>query len=140
MNARSFIDTNVLIYAFAETEDVRHAKARQLVEQLLSGETATLSVQVLKEFYAVATGKLKKPLPRGEAASLIRDLCHACHLVDDTLPQLDRAVELASAHALSIWDASIIAAAESSGCVELFTDDLAFGPISGNIRITNPFR
>jgi predicted nucleic acid-binding protein len=66
----------------------------------LSGEAVTLGVQVLKEFYAVATGKLKKPLAREESASLIRDLCHACHMVDDTLPQLDRAVELAEAHGL----------------------------------------
>jgi predicted nucleic acid-binding protein len=140
MNARSFIDTNVLIYAFAETGDTRHAKAYELVSQLLGDETATVSVQVLREFYAVATRKLAKPLPGVEAVKLIRDLCHACRVLDDTLPQLERAVELAASNNFSIWDASIIAAAESGGCAELYTEDLASGTKGGNVRISNPFR
>jgi len=140
MIAHSFIDTNILVYAFAETEDQRHNKARELLERLLDRETAAVSVQVLKEFFAVATGKLKKPLPRRDAVKLIKDLCHACRVIDDTVPQLKLTLELASEEKFSIWDASIIAAAEAAGCDELYTEDLAHGIMVGNMRITNPFR
>ena len=139
MTALSFIDTNILVYAFADTGDDRHATARSLVEELLNRQNAGLSVQVLREFYTVATRKVKKPLSHAQAAATIEDLSLACRVVDDTLPQLSRALELAGAHALSIWDASIAAAAEAAGCEVIFTDGLGHGTMVGSVRVTNPF-
>jgi len=138
MTAPSFIDTNILVYAFADTGDDRHAKARLLVEELLDGQNASLSVQILREFYTVATRKVRKPLSHAQAVATIEDLCLACRVVDDTLPQLNRAMEFAESHGLSIWDASIAAAAEAAGCGVLFTEDLAHGAMTGNVRVTNP--
>ena len=140
MTAPGFVDTNILVYAFADTGDERHAKARALIETLLDGQNAAVSVQVLKEFYAVATLKVKEPLARREAISIIEDLIDACRVVDDTLPQLDRALDLASTHKLSIWDASVIAAAEAAGCRELYTEDLTHGATIGSVQIRNPLR
>ncbi|MBM3790300.1 MAG: PIN domain-containing protein [Acidobacteria bacterium] len=139
MTAPGFLDTNILVYAFADTEDERHNRARSLVEDLLDRHDATVSVQVLREFHSVVTRKLSKPLSYRAAAEIIGDLCLACRVVDDTLPQLDRALELVGTHHLSIWDASIVAAAEASGCTELHTEDLASGSVVGRVRITNPF-
>ena len=99
-----------------------------------------MSVQVLKEFYAVATLKLKEPPARREAISIIKDLLDACRVVDDTLPQLDRPLHLASTRKLSIWDASVIAAAEAAGCRELYTEDLTHGATIGSVQIKNPLR
>ena len=139
MTALSFIDTNILVYAFAETGDDRHAKARSLVQELLDGQNAVLSVQVLREFHTVTVRKAKKPLSHVQAASTIEDLGLACRVVDDTLPQLNRALELAGTHGLSIWDASIAAAAEAAGCEVIFTEDLSHGAMVGSARVTNPF-
>jgi len=138
MPAPGFIDTNILVYAFADTGDQRHVEALALVESLMDGQNAVLSVQVLKEFYSVVTAKIRRPLPRREALAVIKDLRHACRVVDDTLPQLDRALDLAATHNFSIWDASVIAAAEAAGCRELYTEDLAHGTLVGKIHITNP--
>lgn len=140
MTAPGFIDTNILVYALADTGDGRHAEARALVEGLLDGQNAGMSVQILKEFYAVATRKVKKPLPRRKVIGIIKDLSLACLVVDDTLPQLDRALELVDAYGLSIWDASIVAAAEAAGCGILYTEDLVHDASIGNVRIMNPFR
>jgi predicted nucleic acid-binding protein len=52
----------------------------------------------------------------------------------------DAAVALASQHLLSIYDAMIVAAAQSAKCEVVYTEDLQdgrrFGP---NLRIENPF-
>ncbi len=138
MSDPSFVDTNILVYAFADTGDERHSKARALVEQLLDAHEAVVSVQVLREFYTVATRKVKRPLPHREVVALVRDLSIACRVVDDTLPQLERALELAYAYDLSIWDASIVAAAEAASCSELCTEDLTDGTTVGTIRVRNP--
>jgi len=140
MTATSFIDTNILVYAFADTDDGRHATARSLVEELLDSQNAGLSVQVLREFYAVVTSKVKRPLSHAQAAATIQDLSLACRVVDDTLPQLSRALEIAGEHGLSIWDASIAAAAEAAGCGMIFTEDFSHGAMLGSVRVTNPFR
>jgi predicted nucleic acid-binding protein len=110
------------------------------MERLLDERNAAASVQVLKGFYAVATGKVREPLPRREAIAVIRDLRHACRVIDDTLPQLERALDLMISYSLSIWDASVIAAAEAAGCGELYSEDFVHGAKVGGVRITNPLR
>lgn len=139
MSGPTFVDTNILVYAFAGTGDERHAVARTVVGDLLERQNAALSVQVLKEFYAVATRKLGKPLPARKAASIIRDLMLACHVTDDTQQLLERALDLAATYSLSIWDASIVAAAEAAGCREVCKEDPAHGATIGSVRIANPF-
>jgi predicted nucleic acid-binding protein len=138
MKGRSFIDTNILIYAFAETEDERHEIARTLVADLLDQQNACASVQVLKEFHAVATKKVAKPLSRREAAIVIRDLCSSCTIADETVAQLQRALDLVTEYRISIWDASIVAAAEATGCAQLYTEDLTHGAKIGTMLVTNP--
>ena len=138
MKGLSFIDTNILVYAFAQTEDERHEKSSALVADLLDQQNACASVQVLKEFHAVATKKVPKPLSRCEAAALIRDLCSSCLILDETVPQLQRALNLMNEHRISIWDASIVAAAEAIGCKQLYTEDLRNGATIGAVLVVNP--
>jgi hypothetical protein len=41
-------------------------------------------------------------------------------------------------HRISIWDASIVAAAEAAGCARLYTEDLKNGATMGAVVIVNP--
>jgi len=138
MSGRSFPDTDILIYAFADTGDERHEKALTLVEDLLDRHCACLSVQVLREFHAVATRKVRTPLSRRDAALVIRDLCSACFVAEESVPQLQRSLDLMDRHLLSIRDASVVAAAEAIGCRQLYTEDLTDGATIGTVRIANP--
>ena len=121
-----------------EAEDERHDKAKALVMELLDKQDACASVQVLKEFHAVATKKVARPLSSREAANIIRDLCVSCRITDETVPQLQRALDLVAKHRLSIWDALIVAAAEAAGCARLYTENLTDGAAIGAVRIINP--
>ena len=60
---RCFIDTNVLVYAHANDEPLKQARALALLGQLHGLGRAVLSTQVLQEFCNVALKKLgMKPL------------------------------------------------------------------------------
>jgi predicted nucleic acid-binding protein len=133
MSAKAFFDTNVLIYALAQGDP------RGLVADRLLQAGGRVSVQVLNEFVSVTRRKLALPWP-GVLAALgaIRTLCGDPIALDAVVH--DAAVALASQHLLSIYDAMIVAAAQSAKCEVVYTEDLQdgrrFGP---NLRIENPF-
>jgi predicted nucleic acid-binding protein len=134
MSAKAFLDTNVLIYALAQGDP------RGLVADRLLQAGGRVSVQVLNEFVSVTRRKLALPWPDVLAAlGAIRTLCGDPIALDGKVH--DAAIALASRHLLSIYDAMIVAAAQSAKCEVVYTEDLQdgrrFGP---NLRIENPFR
>ena len=58
---RSFIDTNLLVYADSDDEPVKQRQAAQLLGALLLHGKGVISTQVLNEYANVALGKLKVP-------------------------------------------------------------------------------
>ena len=138
MSAEAFLDTNVLVYAFDRSDPARHEAARRLVGELIDSRRAVVSVQVLKEFYVVSTRKVAAPLSHDEAVRVVEDLARLT-VVEDSLALLARALELAGRNRISLWDASIVAAAAAAGCGALYSEDLAAGATLGGVRVVNPF-
>jgi len=60
-NARSFIDTNLLIYADSGDQPAKQRTALTLLKQLRINYTGVLSTQVLNEYCNVALNKCKRP-------------------------------------------------------------------------------
>ena len=58
---RTFVDTNVLIYAHDIDAGRKHDVAKAVLRDLWAERTGVLSTQVLQEFHVNATRKLKKP-------------------------------------------------------------------------------
>ena len=54
-NDKTFIDTNVLIYAHDVDTGRKHEIAKELLRDLWSNRSGCLSTQVLQEFYVNAT-------------------------------------------------------------------------------------
>ena len=52
---------------------------------------------------------------------------------------LERGWLLQNRYSLSWWDALIVAAAQSSGCSALLTEDLQNGQRFGGVRVIDPF-
>src|SRR5437899_11574053 len=63
MNGRTFVDTNVLIYAHDVDSTPKHTIAKNILRELWSERTGVLSLQVLQEFYVNVTRKIRSPLP-----------------------------------------------------------------------------
>ena len=64
MSDKTFIDTNVLIYAHDVDAKGKHEVAQRILRELWSERTGALSMQVLQEFYVNVTRKIAKPLPQ----------------------------------------------------------------------------
>ena len=70
MNGKTFVDTNVLIYAHDVDADAKHAVAKEALYELWANRTGFLSTQVLQEFYVNVTRKLSKPLMKKSARAV----------------------------------------------------------------------
>ena len=57
--SKIFIDTNILVYTLDSKDSYKQAKARKIIEKVVNLHQPVISTQVLKEFYVVATTKLK---------------------------------------------------------------------------------
>lgn len=132
MNRRTFVDTNIVVYAFGRS-DPRTMPARALLEQ-----GAQLNVQVLNEFVNVAFRKLRMPWNEiHDALRIIRIFAGPIRPLTTAIHEA--AVAIAERHRYRIYDALIIAAAIDAGCRTLCSEDLAESETIRNLRIVNPF-
>lgn len=134
-----FLDTNILIYLFADSQDAEDQRKKGLARQLLlQHPDIVVSAQVLNELssvwlkkYRLELDKVKRHLQR------IRDISEV-RLLDETLTF--QALDLLGNHKFSFYDSLIVAAALDAGCSILFSEDMQDGQwIQGRLQIRNPF-
>lgn len=134
----SFVDTNVLVYAFDKSRSAKHQIAQRLMSELMEEERLRLSTQVLQELFVTLTRKVSQRCTSQEALAVLQDLAN-WPLVTIDFPAIQAAVTLADHAKLSFWDALIVIAAMQSGARILYTEDLNNGQEILGVRITNPF-
>lgn len=132
-----FFDTNVLVYAFDEGEPERREVSRTLVEEHLVEGNGMLSVQVLREFYAVVR-RASFPLPEAEATEAVEYLATFSPVSEDAAMVL-KAVRRSGEISISFWDALVVEAALTAGADHLYTEDLQHGQVIEGLRVHNPF-
>lgn len=136
---KTFVDTNVLLYALDERQDERHDVAARIIEGLWESRQGVVSTQVLQELYVNLTRKLRKPMTRPRARAIVeRYAAWPVHQV--TAEDILSASELEQRHTLAFWDALVVVAAQRIGAERLLTEDLQAGRTFGGVRIENPFR
>jgi len=136
---RTFFDTNVLVYLFDADAPKKQALARKLLAREADAGRATVSTQVLQEFFVTVTRKLAVPLELDEAERAVR------RLTDLSVVQIDPdlilgAIGTSIRSRVSFWDALIIRAAQQSGAEVLYTEDLQNGQKFDGLEIVDPFR
>ncbi len=129
----AFLDTNILLYAFAE--DDRRAMALPLLDG-----TPVISVQSLDEFSAVSIRKQRIDwLELHDRIDLIRRA--TSHILPLTDAIHRHGLRIAERYRLSIYDSTIVAAALSAGCGRLWSEGLHHGlVIDARLEVANPFR
>jgi len=132
-NAEVFFDTNVVLYLLSGDT----IKADRAEELLAIG--GAISVQVLNEFAAAASRKLRMSWPEiREVLAQVRAVCPVEPMSVDTH---ERAVQVAERYGLSFYDALIVAAALLAGCATLYSEDMQDGQvIERQLTIHNPFK
>lgn len=138
MSDKCFVDTNILIYAHDRSAEVKHERARALVDQLWDSGKGVLSTQVLQELCISLRKKAARPLSNDEMRALVRDYS-AWEVVTNTAESIVRALEIEERYRISFWDALIVGAAEYAGAAVLYSEDLNAGQLYGGVRVVNPF-
>src|ERR1700720_1524315 len=114
----SFVDTNILVYAFANDDTARAPTAQHLLDQLIDARTLVTSTQVLQELFVTLTRKGSRRL-RTEEALRILDRIATLTMFTIGYPAIREAAELSAGDAFSFWDALILVAAARSGATRL---------------------
>jgi predicted nucleic acid-binding protein len=138
MNGRTFVDTNVLIYAHDIQAGRKQEEAARTLGDLWETRTGVLSTQVLQEFYVNVTRKTPTPLKRSTARDIIRQYS-VWPVVEPDADMILRASDLEESYQLSFWDAMIVAAARRAGAAKILTEDLNHGETIDGVTIENPF-
>ncbi len=136
MMSKTFIDTNILVYALDKAEPEKQLKARDLLRKTESDHLGVISTQVLQEFYVVATRKLKvKP----ELTKKIISSLSKFETVVINQPIIEKAIDISMSNEISFWNALIVASAVAARCKVIWTEDLNHGLSIYKIKIENPF-
>ena len=136
MTERSFVDTNILVYAHDKSGGAKQIMAADLLDQGIQTGRLVLSTQVFQEFFASAVKKLG--IDPAVARRTI-ELYGTLQVVTIDLPDILAAIDLQRLHHYSFWDALIIRAAQSARCSILYTEDLQHGQIIDGLKVVNPF-
>ena len=133
-----FVDTNVLLYSEDGADKAKQARAIDWLQALWTKRCGRTSTQVLNDFYANATKKLKPAMPAGDARAEVRRYQRwQPWVLDHATVETAWAVE--SRFGFSYWDSLIVAAAKAQGCRYLLTEDLQHKQIIDSVQILNPF-
>ena len=113
MSARSFLDSNILVYTDDAGAPEKQVRALALLERCRFDRTGVVSTQVLQEYFVTATKKLKVS---AEVARRKTELFGHFDLVQIGVEDVLAAIDLHRLHQLSFWDSLIVRAALRAGC------------------------
>jgi len=142
MSARTFVDTNVLTYAFDDTDSPNQNKALARLAKEKSTGLPVVSPNILAEFYNSlilpredARGRRVAPImgakDAGEAVRLVESHVQVTPLITRTVVR--EGTRLAQQHGMRTWDAIHLATAVGAGCNRFLTADARFParPVQG---------
>ena len=137
MSAEFFIDTNIIIYMFDETDPTKRLRAGELVRRGLEDGTGCISYQVVQETMNVVTRKLGAT-PEN-ARRLLDDVLEPLWQVNPTPSLYRRGLWIQNSYGFSFYDSLIVAAALEADCRRLYTEDLQHGQEIEHLTVWSPF-
>jgi predicted nucleic acid-binding protein len=138
MNVDDFLDTNVFVYLFDETDPVKRDVADRLIHRSLANGSGCISYQVIQETMNVVIGKLGAT-PE-QMRRLMEDILFPLWRVKPTRTLYRRGLEMRTRYGFAVYDSLIVAAALEAGCGTLYSEDLQHGQRIEGLTIIDPFR
>ena len=135
---KTFLDTNILVYAHDVSAGKKHEIAKNIVLELWNSWNGLISTQVLQEFFVIVTKKIQIPIEINTTKEIINSLLKWDVVINDGKTILE-AIEIHKKYKYSFWDSMIIQSAINGGAEILLSEDLPDGEIVEGIKIKNPF-
>lgn len=134
MDAKVFLDTNLLIYAHTNVDVPKQRK----IQNIITDENTVISTQVFKEAANVLFKKFK--FAWQDIQKLLKEMAENNEAHTNSFATIQQAVTIAERYGFSFYDSLILAAALETGCSVLFSGDLQHGQvIEQTLTVVNPF-
>ena len=121
MSDRTFVDTNVLLYAHDVDATTKHEAAKNVLRELWDERRGVLSTQVLQEFYVNVTRKIPHPISKRAARLVVSSYAIWC--VDTTHSEISTAFRIEDEYRIGFWDALVVASALKSGAHRILSEE-----------------
>ena len=139
MKSKSFLDTNVWIYA--ATGKFSAPTKYEIARGLVATEYYAVSGQIIGGFVVNVNNskKMKTPLDRDQIDAWLQKLDEFEFVEIDKLI-VKAALIGVEKYRIHYWDSALLAQAERFGAEIFFTEDLNHDQMYGSVRARNPFR
>lgn len=130
-----FIDSNVWLYAFIESQDIHKS---QLAKSLIQNDTLTITIstQVINEICSNLIRKAK--FSEQKIQQLVSGFYKRYKIVEINQEILLNASKIREHHQFSFWDSLIVSSAAYVNAEILYSEDMHDGFCFENTKIINP--
>jgi len=140
MKDKFFIDTNILVYSFDESDLKKQIKAKEIIGNALNNYNGCISYQVIQEFLNVATQMFEKPLTKNDCFKYMTNVLEPLCEIFTSVELYQDAMEIKEGWKYSFYNSLIIAAALKANCNILYSENLQHEQRIRDLIIVNPFR
>ncbi len=137
MSAERFLDTNILVYMFDETDAGKRRRAEALVNESLVGGAGCISFQVVQETLNVLVRRLG--FTAEDARRALEQVLVPLWQVHPSEVLYQDAIALQGRYGFSFYDSLIVAAALEADCTRLYSEDMQHEQQVRRLTILNPF-
>lgn len=137
MSAEHFLDTNILVYMFDETDAGKRRRAEALVNDSLASGTGCVSFQVVQETLNVLIRRLG--FVAEDARRALQQILVPLWQVYPSAALYQDAISIQGRYGFSFYDSLIVAGALEAGCTRLYSEDMQHGQRIQRLTILNPF-
>lgn len=142
MTDEIFVDTNILVYAFDESEKPKRKKAKNIVKEITIGKIkGIVSNQILGELFVVLTKKIEKPVPQNQAQIIINGIIDSQNWkkITYTPNTISKAIETSIKEKTHFWDTVITETMLENKIYTLLTENTKDFK-NKKIEAINPFK
>jgi len=143
MKDEVFLDTNIIAYAFDESDPNKKKICEELVEKAFKGEiTGCVSNQVLGELFMVLTKKVRRPVPKATARIVVESLIDSVNWVKINYDHntVKKSIEKSRTINVPFWDILITETMKENGIVKIYTENERDFKKIHEIKTINPFK
>lgn len=132
-----FVDTSVLLFSEDGARPPEREQVLAWLRQLWTQRSGRVSMQVLSDFYVLATRRVNPPMPQGDVRAEVRRYQHWQPWAVDQAT-LESAWSLESRFGLPFADALVVASAKAQGCTRLLSLSLPHEAQYDSVQVLNP--
>jgi predicted nucleic acid-binding protein len=132
-----FVDTSVLLFSEDGARPAEREQVLAWLRMLWSTRTGRVSVQVLNDFYLLATRQVGPAMPQGDVRAEVRRYQHWRPWQTDQAT-VESAWSLESRFGLPFADALVVASAKAQGCTRLLSLALPHDAAYDSVQVLNP--